>query len=84
MSTMLPTLPGLVEGIVAQDLLGWAVQCRGCGHIGRGRWVLLAVLDGGLRFHEWPDGTNPRLCRDCRLARGCTCYYCAEERRHTR
>ena len=84
MTAQLPTLPGLVDGIVERDLLGWAVQCRECGRIGRGATVLLAILDGGIRFHELPDGTNPRLCRDCRLARGCDCYHCGEERRHAR
>lgn len=36
-----------------------------------------------LRFHPrgWPDGTNPRLCKQCRLARGCKCWRCEWERR---
>lgn len=86
MTAQLPTLPEMVDGIVERDLLGWAVQCRECGRIGRGATVLMAILDGGVRFHlpAWPDGTNPRLCRDCRLARGCDCYHCGEERRHAR
>lgn len=48
MTTQLPTLPGLVEGIVERDLLGWSIQCRDCGRIGRGISVLLATLDGDI------------------------------------
>ena len=83
MTAQLPTLAGMVDGIVGHDLLGWTVQCRQCGRIGRGATALLAILDGGIRFHfpAWPDGTNPRLCRTCRLARGCRCTSCDEERR---
>ena len=84
MTAQLPTLPEMVDGIVGHDLLGWAVQCRECGRIGRGTTVLMAILDGGIRFHQWPDGTNPRLCRDCRQKRGCGCWTCSEERRHAR
>ena len=42
-----------------------------------------AITLRGARFHSggWPDGTNPRLCRDCRLARGCDCRNCQHERR---
>ena len=80
-TNQLPTLPGHVEGIVEHTLVDWAVQCRECGRIGRGRRVLLAILDGGIRFHQWPDGTNPRLCRDCRQTRGCGCWTCSEERK---
>lgn len=50
MTTQLPTLPEMVDGIVERDLLGWAVQCRECGRIGRGATVLLAILDGDIRF----------------------------------
>ena len=84
-TAQLPTLPEMVDGIVEHDLLGWAVQCRDCGRIGRGATVLMAILDGGIRFHlpAWPDGTNPRLCRDCRQKRGCGCWTCSEERRHS-
>ena len=28
----------------------------------------------------WGDGTSPRLCKPCRLARGCRCYGCESER----
>ena len=80
-TAQLPTLPGHVEGVVEHTLVDWAVQCRECGRIGRGTRVLLAILDGGIRFHEWPDGTNPRLCRDCRQTRGCNCWTCSEERK---
>ena len=80
-TAQLPTLPGHVEGVVEHTLVDWAVQCRECGRIGRGTRVLLAILDGGIRFHEWPDGSNPRLCRDCRQARGCSCWSCTEERK---
>ena len=80
-TAQLPTLPGHLEGVVEHTLVDWAVQCRECGRIGRGPRVLLAILDGGIRFHEWPDGTNPRLCRDCRLSRGCSCWTCSEERK---
>jgi|JI8StandDraft_1071087.scaffolds.fasta_scaffold70942_1 hypothetical protein len=40
-------------------------------------------LLSGFKFHhlDWPDGSNPRLCRRCRLARGCTCHACEVERR---
>ena len=44
----------------------------------------LVHLLSGLRFHAhtWPDGRtdNPRLCRACRLARGCRCWSCDWER----
>ena len=42
-----------------------------------------AITLRGARFHSggWPDGTNPRLCRDCRLARGRDCRNCQHERR---
>ena len=80
-TAQLPTLPGHVEGVVERTLVDWAVQCRECGRIGRGPRMLLAILDGGIRFHEWPDGTNPRLCRDCRQIRGCACWTCSEERK---
>lgn len=81
--SQLPTLPGCIDGIVGNDLLGWTVQCRECGTTKTGPHLILLVSSLGFRFHtpSWPDGTNPRLCRACRLARGCTCWSCGEERR---
>ena len=83
-SDQLPTLPGLIDGWVGQGPDGRAVQCRECGRIGRGRRAILAVMDGGIRFHAWPDGSNPRLCRECRQSRACDCVSCADERRGRR
>lgn len=80
----LPTLPGFIDGWVGKGASGWAVQCRECGRIGRGRRAGLAVMDGGIRFHKWPDGSNPRLCRECRQLRACNCLSCADERRGAR
>lgn len=38
-----------------------------------------------LRFHRmpFPDGTSDglRRCKDCRIAKGCTCFTCESERR---
>ena len=67
----LPTLPGMVDGIVGHDLLGWTVQCRACGATSTAQTALAAITLRGARFHSggWPDGTNPRLCADCRTAR---------------
>lgn len=62
------------------------LQCEECGVTADAATVGLPVtalkqpqlvhLLSGLRFHahSWPDGRtdNPRLCRACRLARGCT------------
>lgn len=84
MNAQLPTLAGMVEGIVGHDLLGWTVQCRECGDTNTHAVPLLAMsYPKNIRFHYggWPDGTNPRLCRACRLARGCHCTGCGEERR---
>ena len=79
-----PTLDDCVDGVICDD--PWTVACRDCGRTGTGKHVLLAILDGDdCRFHigGWPDGTNPRLCRACRLARGCDCYGCQCEREGT-
>ena len=78
----LPTLPGLIGGIVGDDVLGWTVQCRECGDTATHPKLVLAIMAGGMRFHhgDWPDGTNPRLCRDCRQKRG---WSCAQERKGT-
>ena len=80
-----PTLGGCVDGVICDD--PWTVACRDCGRTGTGKHVLLAILDGDdCRFHigGWPDGTNPRLCRACRLARGCDCRLCRKERDEAR
>ena len=79
----LPTLPGMVDGVVGHDLLGWTVQCRSCGATSTHTNLLLAIRTAGMHFHNggWDDGINPRLCRDCRLARGCDCWRCQEDRR---
>ena len=83
MTAQLPTLAGMVDGIVGRDLLGWTVQCRECGDTATDGWLFRLVGIQAIRFHRggWPDGTNPRLCRACRLARGCHCTGCDEERR---
>ena len=81
----LPTLPGCVDGVVGHDLTGWTVQCRDCGRTSTNEVVLLAIRERETRFHTrgWPDGSNPRLCRECRLNRGCHCQNCEEERQGT-
>ena len=74
------------------------LQCQECGVTADATTIGLPVtalakpqlvhLLSGLRFHahSWPDGRtdNPRLCRDCRLARGCRCWSCDWERRGRR
>lgn len=83
MTTQLPTLPGMVDGIVGHDLLGWTIQCRECGKTDTSDWLLGLVSIKGFHFHNlaWPDNQpNVRLCRDCRLARGCDCEPCNDER----
>lgn len=84
-----PTIPGFTEGIVSVDPR--VLQCQECGitdssetlGIGPGKPSLVHILST-LRFHThgWPDGRtdNPRLCRKCRLARGCDCTECRCER----
>lgn len=86
MTAQQPTLPGHVDGVIANDLTGITIQCRGCGRTGTHPTSPIIAMNnaGRARFHGktgWPDGTNPRLCQECRLARGCTCYHCEEERR---
>lgn len=83
MAELLPTLPGMVDGIVGHDLLGWTVQCADCHDTVTAPKIWQAIQDRGMRFHPWPDGTNPRLCRACRLARGCDCHGCECERQGT-
>lgn len=78
-------------GIINRD--PYTVQCAQCGATddpdtlgvpisGRRNPNLVLVLTT-IRFHAkgWDDGTNPRLCQQCRLARGCTCWSCAAARR---
>ena len=83
-----PTAPGCVEGIISRDPV--RIQCQECGRIdsalslGLKRTTPAAVIQAStIRFHPagWGDKTDPRLCRVCRLARGCTCHRCTEERR---
>lgn len=82
MKTVLqPTLPGCVQGIVGMD--PWRVQCQTCGHITENESLFFAIRERAMTFHEWPDGSNPRMCRDCRLARGCDCDPCKRERQGT-
>lgn len=90
-----PTVPGCVDGIVS--LSPAIIQCRECGvtdtceSVGlpskageRGELAIVVILSD-IRFHPrtWDDGRtdNPRLCRPCRLARGCTCQHCNDERK---
>ena len=77
---ILPSLPGHLDGVIGLDPV--RLQCQECGRVGEGRTALAAIYDGGLHYHRsaWPDGTNPRLCRECRLARGCSCDQCRRER----
>lgn len=86
MTTTLPTVAGLVEGIVATH--------PGAGHRGRTLYTLqcahcLALETPELfvlmqtHFHpRSPKDNNPRLCRDCRVRAypDCTCYYCETDR----
>ena len=54
------------------------------GAVQSGRVEVRMAANHWLRFHthSWPDGRtdNPRLCRACRLARGCRCWSCDWER----
>ena len=86
MTVILPTLPGYMDGVVGHDLLGYTIQCRECGRSATHLQPRLAIINAGdCRFHRdgWPDGTNPRLCRACRLARECPCHDCECERQGT-
>jgi hypothetical protein len=69
----LPTMPGLVDGIVSMDPP--RVQCRGCGVIATGVTgkAALLILTSGILFHV-ADGRTKRLCAACRA--GCTCATC--------
>ena len=88
-----PTVPGCVEGIISLDPR--VLQCQECGATADADSVGLSVtgrqnpamvhLLSGLHFHPlpWSGGQtdNPRLCRDCRMARSCDCMRCEDERR---
>ena len=66
-----PSLPGHLDGILARD--PWTLICRDCGITSTARSLVLAIDLAGLSLRfmgvGWPDGTNPRLCADCRTAR---------------
>ena len=65
---LLPTLPGKVAGIVSEDPP--TVQCQDCAATQSGTWHRIIAGADGFHFHAgWIDGTNPRLCRPCRIAR---------------
>lgn len=68
----LPTMPGLVDGIVSLDPP--QVQCRGCGVLATGVTgkVALLILTCNILFHS--ADRSKRLCADCRA--GCTCITC--------
>ena len=88
-----PTLPNRPNGIISLDPR--VLQCQECGvkadadsvglpESGRQHPALVHILSA-LHFHSrpWTTGQtdNPRLCRACRLGRGCTCPACNDERR---
>lgn len=83
-----PAAPGYIEGIVSADPP--ILQCQECGEmadrgsLGIGEWGTLwhVTILSHMRFHfgGWTDGTNARLCRDCRQARRCDCISCRDER----
>lgn len=81
-----PSVTG-VPGVIESSRERVRVQCEECGIIATStpgmRWPWNMLLWAGVKFHTggWPDGTNPRLCTSCRLARGCECGWCAPERR---
>lgn len=81
-----------VPGIISVDPV--AIQCQECARIdtveslGLGEWArhgCRLVVHSRIRFHPspWTSGhtDNPRLCIACRLARGCECTRCSDERR---
>ena len=85
---LLPSMVPGVEGVVSVDPP--VLQCQTCGVMADRQSVglstagldLVAALSH-IHFHcpPWPDGTNPRECRPCRLARGCACAECSWQRR---
>lgn len=60
---LLPTLPGLVHGIVGCD--PWVVQCDGCAATETVRVVALTSI-----FFNTSDADARRLCGGCRLRAG--------------
>jgi hypothetical protein len=91
-----PTVPGCPNGIISREPR--ILQCQECGvtadaasvglpESGRRNPALVHILsDLHFHTHPWPDGRtdNFRLCRACRLARGCECWNCRDERRDAR
>jgi len=77
-----PTLTGMSDGIIGKDDGIWTIVCRDCGGTCSGESLLAVIREREMLFHAsgWPNGSNPRLCADCRLARGCHCHACEEER----
>lgn len=72
----LPTVPGLVDGIVSRD--PWALQCRECGLVAvkpDNRRVSTFVILSGYRFHicERDTGESKRRCPDCLAAVEAAC-----------
>lgn len=86
MTAPLPTLPGYVEGIVA-ELPGaghrgrtlYTLQCAHCLALETPQIVVLMQT----HFHpRSPKDNNPRLCRACRVRAypDCNCYTCETDR----
>jgi len=75
MTAQLPTIPGLVDGVVS--MRPPIIQCRGCGVTATGETgkAALLILTCGIKFHVADDYTT-RLCRDCRA--GCQCFTCRD------
>lgn len=46
-----------------------------------GRIQIAALSHIHFHWPPWPDGTNPRECQPCRMARGCACAECSWQRR---
>lgn len=96
MVKLLPTVPGQPEGVVEVSPGAVQCQQCGRidnpetlrivhdnGRMFDGTPALAVVVQSSsIRFHTpaWPDGTNPRLCRPCRVAKGCRCESCWFER----
>jgi len=80
---ILPTLPGMVRGIVGVSVNGrgknvYTLQCENCFELETPDNLILMTF----RFHPRTPSNNPRLCRPCRLIvhAGCTCGHCREDR----
>lgn len=65
---VLPTLPGLVHGIVSAD--PYEVQCDGClvvkGGGGKMRGAQIILADIRFNPRRYPYGDKRRLCPECR------------------